>query len=60
MKIRNPFRTKRIIIAMPDKTVHIFVPFIGKTRMESHKVEMRGYSADVVIVDELGYLNGKT
>jgi len=49
-KMKNPFRTKRIIIAGIDNDTFIEVPFIGKIRMKQKKRVSRGRKLRKLIV----------
>lgn len=49
----NPFRTKKILIAGPDKNTIIEVPFLGHVRFRIEPVKIRGEHFDTVIVDEI-------
>jgi len=54
MKLKNPFRTKLLIIAMPEYSYVIKVPFFRKSTIEKRKVKMKGYEASYITIDEAG------
>ena len=54
--MKNPFRTKSIIIAGVKYNTLIKVPFIGPIIVKKIKVELsksRGYHSDIIIYDEM-------
>jgi len=53
--MKNPFRTKSIIIAGVKHNILIRVPFIGKISFKKIKIEMRGHHCDIIIEDEFKY-----
>lgn len=57
--MKNPFRTKKIIIAQPEKNIFIEIPFFGKIRFKQEKTELRGYKINSVIIDEINEIPDK-
>jgi hypothetical protein len=59
MKLRNPFKTKKILLISPHRNIKIEVPFFGKIRyivLGEISVEtgnMKGQVFDGIIVDEV-------
>lgn len=57
--MKNPFRTKRIIISLPKKNILVIIPFLGKIKIKETKSELRGREIESVIYDEAQYIPDK-
>jgi len=52
--MKNPFKTKVILLVTPAGTWKVEIPFLGKTRTSSIPLKkIKGQKIDIVVVDEV-------
>jgi hypothetical protein len=69
--MKNPFKTRKILLISPNRKIEIEIPFIGKIRFKYQKnfifkdgryieiANMKGQKYDGLVIDELGVLKRK-